>query len=81
MEQAFDPINGHHVIMHDFSNIPLAQPTSAALQWALYNSYYGMCCAKVGVAEQLCDYTYGLPLNTGHSDDTCFIDDTYLSMK
>ena len=72
----FDPINGHRVIMHDSTNIPLATPSSAALQRALYNSYYGMCCAKAGVAVQLCGYIYGLPLCTGHSDDTRFIKDT-----
>lgn len=72
----FDPINGHRVVMHDSTNIPLAQPSSAALQRALYNPYYGMCCAKAGVAVQLCGYIYGLPLNTGHSDDTRFIEDT-----
>lgn len=77
----FDPVNGHRVIMHDSTNIPLAQPTCAALQRALYNSYYGMCCAKGGVAVQLCGYIYGLPLNTGHSDDTRFIEDTKILEK
>ena len=73
----FDTTKGHRVVMHDDStNIPLASPTNAALQRALYNSYYGMCCAKAGVAVQLCGYIYGLPLNTGHSDDTRFIEDT-----
>ena len=28
-----------------------------------------MCCAKVGVAVQLCCWIFGLPLVTGHSDD------------
>ena len=77
----FDPVTGHRVVMHDSTNIPLAQPTSAALQRALYNSYYGMCCAKGGVAVQLCGYIYGLPLNTGHSDDTRFIEDTKILEK
>ena len=77
----FDPINGHRVIMHDSTNIPLATPSSAALQRALYNSYYGMCCAKAGVAVQLCGYIYGLPLCTGHSDDTRFIKDTCILEK
>jgi hypothetical protein len=77
----FDPITGERVVMHDSTNIPLAQPSSAALQRALYNSYYGMCCAKAGVAVQLCGYIYGLPLNTGHSDDTRFIEDTDILKK
>lgn len=72
----FDPVKGHRVVMHDSTNIPLARPSSAALQRALYNSYYGMCCAKAGVAVQLCGWIHGLPLNTGHSDDTRFIEDT-----
>ena len=64
--------------MHDSTNIPMATPSSAAMQRALYNSYYGMCCAKAGVAVQLCGYIYGLPLNTGQSDDTRFIEDTHI---
>ena len=35
--------DGPRVVMHDSTNIPMASPTSAALQRALYNSYYGMC--------------------------------------
>jgi len=77
----FDPVTGHRVVMHDSTNIPLARPTSAALQRALYNSYYGMCCAKAGVAVQLCGWIHGLPLNTGHSDDTRFIEDTEILQK
>jgi hypothetical protein len=77
----FDPNNGPRIVMHDSTNIPLAQPSCAALQRALYNSYYGMCCAKAGVAVQLCGYIYGLPLNTGHSDDTRFIEDTCILDK
>lgn len=34
-----------------------------------------MCCAEAGVAVQLRGHIYGLPLNTGHYDDTCFIED------
>ena len=77
----FDPITGHGVVMHDSTNIPLAQPSSGALQRALYNSYYGMCCAKAGVAVQLCGFIHGFPLNTGHSDDTRFIKDTDILEK
>ena len=77
----FDPSDGERVVMHDSTNIPLAQPSNAALQRALYNSYYGMCCAKGGVAVQLCGYIYGLPLCTGHSDDTRCIDDTLILEK
>jgi hypothetical protein len=77
----FDPVTGHRVVMHDSTNIPLARPSSAALQRALYNSYYGMCCAKAGVAVQLCGWIHGLPLNTGHSDDTRFIEDTEILQK
>jgi hypothetical protein len=77
----FDPITGHHVVLHDLSNILLAQPSSVALQRALYNSYHGMCCAKAGVAVWLCGFIHGLPLNTGHSDDTHFIKDTDILEK
>ena len=62
--------------MHNSINIPLSQPIIAALQHALYNFYYDMCCAKAGVAVQLCGWIYGVPLNTRHSNDTCFIKDT-----
>jgi hypothetical protein len=48
----------------------------AALQRALWNAYYSMYCAKAGVATQLCSWIYGLPLQTGHSDDTRFIADS-----
>ena len=40
-----------------------------------------MCCAKAGVAVQLCSWIHGLPLNTGHSDDTRFIEDTKILQK
>ena len=77
----FHPTNGHRVVMHDSTNIPMATPSDAALQRALYNAYYGMCCAKAGVAVQLCSWMHGLPLNTGHSDDTHFIEDTKILQK
>ena len=77
----FDQTTGHRVVMHDSTNIPMATPTDAAMQRALYNSYYGMCCAKAGVAVQLCSWIHGLPLNTGHSDDTRFIQDTEILQK
>jgi hypothetical protein len=72
----FNPADGQRVVMHDSTNIPMAMPNDAALQGALYNSYYGMCCVKAGVTVQLCSWIYGLPLNTGNSDDTHFIKDT-----
>ena len=77
----FDATNGHRVVMHDSTNIPMATPSDAAQQRALYNSYYGMCCAKAGVAVQLCSWIYGLPLTTGHSDDTRFIEDMKILAK
>ena len=51
----------------------MAELTSTALQQALYNPYYGMRYAKGGVTVKLCGYMYGIPLNTDHSDNTCFI--------
>lgn len=77
----FDTTNGHRVVMHNSTNIPMATPSDAAQQRALYNSYYGMCCAKAGVAVQLCSWIHGLPLTTGHSDDTRFIEDTNILAK
>ena len=35
-----------------------------------------MCCAKAGVAAQLCNWIFGLPLVTGHSDDDQQIEQT-----
>mmetsp|Transcript_12051 Transcript_12051/g.17302 ORF Transcript_12051/g.17302 Transcript_12051/m.17302 type:complete len:105 (+) Transcript_12051:610-924(+) len=37
-----------------------------------------MCCAKAGIAAQLCCWIYGLPLVTGHSDDDKQINDTQI---
>ena len=74
----FDPEKGHRVVMHDTTNIPLPNPSSGDLNRALYNQYYSMCCAKAGVAVQLCCWIYGLPLVTGHSDDDRQIDDTMI---
>jgi hypothetical protein len=72
----FDRENGNRVVMHDTTNIPLPDPSSGDLNRALYNSYYSMCCAKAGVAVQLCCWIFGLPLVTGHSDDDRQIEDT-----
>jgi len=65
----FNPENGHRVVMHDTTNIPLPNPSSGDLNRALHNQYYNMCCAKAGVAVQLCCWIFGLPVVTGHSDD------------
>jgi hypothetical protein len=62
--------------MHDTTNIPLPEPSSGDLNRALHNQYYNMCCAKAGVATQLCGWIFGLPLVTGHSDDDRQIADT-----
>ena len=67
-DRHFDPKTGHLVVMHDTSNIPFPDPSSRDLNRALHNKYYGMCCAKAGVAIQLCSWIFGLPLVTGHSD-------------
>jgi hypothetical protein len=72
----FDPVSGHRVVMHDTTNIPLPSPSSGDLNRALHNQYYNMCCAKAGVAVQLCCWIFGLPLVTGHSDDDRQIEDT-----
>ena len=72
----FDPNNGPRIVMHDTSNMPLPQPSSGDLNRALYNKYYSMCCAKAGIAVQLCCWTYGLPLVAGHSDDNQQIEQT-----
>ena len=75
-EKLFNSKGGHHVVMHDTTNIPLWQPSAGDFQRALYNKYYGMCCAKAGVAAQLCNWIFGLPLVTGHSDDDQQIEQT-----
>ena len=35
-----------------------------------------MCCAKAGVAAQLCNWIFGLPLVTEHSDNDQQIEET-----
>jgi hypothetical protein len=74
--QHFNPVNGHRPVMHDTTNIPLPSPSAGDLNRALHNKYYNMCCAKAGVAVQLCCWIFGLPLVTGHSDDDRQIEDT-----
>jgi hypothetical protein len=75
-DQHFDPQAGHRIFLHDSTNISMSRPSAAELQRVLYNQYYGECCAKAGVACQLCSYIYGLPLMTGHSDDDSTINET-----
>jgi hypothetical protein len=75
-DKLFKRNGGHRVVMHDTTNIPLWQPSAGDFQRALYNKYYGMCCAKAGVAAQLCNWIFGLPLVTGHSDDDQQIEQT-----
>ena len=65
----FDPADGPRPVMHDTTNIELPQPSSGDMNHALHNQYYNMCCAKAGVAAQLCNWIFGLPLVTGHCDD------------
>lgn len=72
----FDPNDGHRPVMHDTTNIPFPAPSSGDLNRALHNKYYNQCCAKAGVAVQLCCWIYGLSLVTGHSDDDRQIEDT-----
>jgi hypothetical protein len=71
-----DPVKGHRPVMHDTTNIPLPSPSSGHLNQDLHNVYYNQCCAKAGVAVQLCCWIFGLPLVTGHSDDDRQIEDT-----
>jgi hypothetical protein len=40
-----------------------------------------MCCAKAGIAVQLCSWIHGIPLNMGHSKYTGFIEDTEVLEK
>jgi len=65
----FDREGGPRVVMHDTTNVELPAPSSGDLNRALHNVYYNMCCAKGGVAVQLCNWIFGLPLVTGHCDD------------
>jgi hypothetical protein len=77
----FDPTNDHCDVMHNSTNMPLSQSIDTALQHALYSSYYDMCCAKAGVVVQLSGCLHGLPLNTGHRNDTPFINNTEIFAK
>ena len=77
----FDQEIGHRVVMHDTTNIPLPVPSSGDLNRALYSAYYNMCCAKAGVAVQLCSWIFGLPLVTGHSADDHQIEDTKILVQ
>ena len=63
---------------NDTTNITLQQQSSSNMQRALYSSYYKECCAKAGVAMQLCSWIFGLPLVTGHSDDDQQIEQTMI---
>jgi hypothetical protein len=65
----FDPKTGPRVVMHDTTNIEMPKPSAGDMNRALHNVYYGQCCAKAGVAAQLCNWVFGLPLVTGHCDD------------
>mmetsp|Transcript_12052 Transcript_12052/g.17304 ORF Transcript_12052/g.17304 Transcript_12052/m.17304 type:complete len:134 (+) Transcript_12052:51-452(+) len=72
---AFPSIWRTHVFeCKDTTNIPYPDPNSGDLNRALHN----MCCAKAGIAAQLCCWIYGLPLVTGHSDDDKQINDTQI---
>ena len=48
------------------TNIEMTAPSSGDMNCALHNVYYKMCCAKAGIATQLCNWIFGLPLVTGH---------------
>ena len=74
----FNPKTGHRVVMHDTTNVPLPAPSSGDLNRALHSVCCNMCCAKAGVATQLCGWIFGLPLVTGHSDDDQQIWDTQI---
>lgn len=60
--------------MHDNTNVSWAAPPDANLNRALYSEYYGECCAKVGVAQQLCSWTRAVELMTGGIPDSAYVD-------
>ena len=53
---------------HPFSRSELS---SADLNRALHNAYYGICFAKAGVAGKLRCWVYYMALATGQSDEDC----------
>ena len=61
------------LIMHDMSDVPLCTPEDAELNRALYNSYYGGCCAKGGIFTQPCGWEGCLELFTGSVGDSEYI--------
>jgi hypothetical protein len=72
----FDPKTGERVVMHDATNIPFMSPTDAAQQRAMWSDYYGMCCAKTGISNQLCSWIRGMPLFTGRLGDSNMVRDS-----
>ena len=65
----FDAKDGPRVVMHDTTDIELPKPSAGDLNRATHNRCCNGTCAKGGIAVQLCNWTYGLPLVTGHCDD------------
>jgi hypothetical protein len=69
----FDKKDGMRIIMHDATNVPFPTPQNAHLQRAMWSDYYGQCCAKGGISNQLSGWIRTIPLMTGRITDSSLI--------
>jgi hypothetical protein len=56
-------------------------PKNANQQRALFSDYYGTCCAKAGVSNQLCGWIQGMPLITGRITDSQMVKDSNILVE
>jgi hypothetical protein len=76
-DEKFDTENNQkRIVMHDATAIPWMTPANANQQRALFSDYYGTCCAKAGVSNQLCGWIRGMPLMTGRITDSQMVKDS-----
>lgn len=73
----FDPeTGGPSFVKHDATGVPWLRPENASQQRSLFSDYYGTCCAKGGVSNQLCGWIRGRPLMTGIITNSQMIKDS-----
>jgi hypothetical protein len=61
------------VVMHDNTNVPLVDPSDPDIYRSLRSEYYAMCCAKGGIALQLCGWIRATELMTGAVGDSEYV--------
>jgi hypothetical protein len=80
-EGLFEEAKQFRIYMHDNTDVPLMKPSNPDEQRAFYSDYYGQCCAKGGVACQLCGYIRTFPLCTGGIGDQDYVEKTKIFEK